>query len=58
MNPYVRLPVPDRYREFFERYPALNLIGNTRLVEIRCFKEEFPEVSVWAKAEYANPGAA
>jgi cysteine synthase B len=56
MNPYVRLPVPDRYREFFERYPALNLIGNTRLVEIRCFKEEFPEVSVWAKAEYANPG--
>jgi cysteine synthase B len=56
MNPFVNLPVPDRYREFYERYPALNLIGNTRLVEILCFKEEFPEVSVWAKAEYANPG--
>ena len=43
-------------REFHERYPALNLIGNTRMVEILCFKEEFPEVSIYAKAEYANPG--
>jgi cysteine synthase B len=56
MNPFATIPIPDRYREFHERYPALNLIGNTRLVEILCFKEEFPEVSVWAKAEYANPG--
>ena len=56
MNPFALIPIPERYREFHERYPALNLIGNTRLVEIRCFKEEFPEVSVWAKAEYANPG--
>lgn len=56
MNPYVRLPIPDRYVEFYERYPALHLIGNTRMVEIRCFKEELPEVTIWAKAEYANPG--
>jgi cysteine synthase B len=34
----------------------LNLIGNTRMVEILCFKEELPEVSIYAKAEYANPG--
>src|SRR5205823_12418842 len=32
------------------------LIGNTRMVEILCFNEEFPEVRVYAKAEYTNPG--
>ncbi len=26
------------------------------MVEILCFKEELPEVSIYAKAEYANPG--
>ena len=26
------------------------------MVEILCFKDEFPEVSIYAKAEYANPG--
>jgi S-sulfo-L-cysteine synthase (O-acetyl-L-serine-dependent) len=56
MNPFASIPLDDRYREFHERYPALNLIGNTRMVEILCFKEEFPEVRVYAKAEYANPG--
>jgi cysteine synthase B len=56
MNPFAAIPLDDRYREFHQRYPALNLIGNTRMVEILCFKEEFPEVSIYAKAEYANPG--
>src|SRR5262245_59758899 len=56
MNPFAMIPIEDRYREFHERYPALNLIGNTRMVEILCFKEEFPEVKVYAKAEYTNPG--
>jgi S-sulfo-L-cysteine synthase (O-acetyl-L-serine-dependent) len=56
MNPFATIPVNERYREFHERYPALNLIGNTRMAEILCFKEEFPEVSIFAKAEYANPG--
>jgi S-sulfo-L-cysteine synthase (O-acetyl-L-serine-dependent) len=56
MNPFATIPLDDRYREFHERYPALNLIGNTRMVEILCFKEDFPEVRVYAKAEYANPG--
>jgi cysteine synthase B len=56
MNPFGALPIDPRYAEFHKRYPALNLIGNTRMVEILCFKEEFPEVSVYAKAEYANPG--
>jgi cysteine synthase B len=56
MNPFATIPIDERYRQFHERYPALNLIGNTRLVEILCFKDEFPEVVVYAKAEYANPG--
>jgi S-sulfo-L-cysteine synthase (O-acetyl-L-serine-dependent) len=56
MNPFATIPIEERYVEFHERYPALNLIGNTRLVELLCFKEEFPEVKVHAKAEYTNPG--
>ena len=56
MNPFAAIPLDERYREFHQRYPALNLIGNTRMVELLCFKEEFPEVSIYAKAEYANPG--
>ena len=56
MNPFATIPIEDRYVEFHERYPALNLIGNTRMVEILCFKQEFPEVKVYAKAEYTNPG--
>jgi cysteine synthase B len=56
MNPFASIPIDERYQEFHDRYPGLNLIGNSRMVEILCFKEEFPEVSVYAKAEYANPG--
>lgn len=56
MNPFATIPIDERYLEFHKRYPALNLIGNTRMAEILCFKEEFPEVSIYAKAEYANPG--
>jgi cysteine synthase B len=56
MNPFATIPIEDRYAEFHRRYPALNLIGNTRMVEILCFKEEFPEIEVYAKAEYTNPG--
>ena len=26
------------------------------MVEILCFKEEFPEVRIFAKAEFTNPG--
>jgi len=56
MNSFATIPVEDRYAAFHERYPALNLIGNTRMVEILCFKKEFPEVKVYAKAEFTNPG--
>jgi S-sulfo-L-cysteine synthase (O-acetyl-L-serine-dependent) len=56
MNSFAMIPVEQRYAEFHDRYPALNLIGNTRMVEILCFKKEFPQVRVFAKAEYTNPG--
>src|SRR3989454_1964486 len=56
MNPFASIPIEPRYAEFHKKYPALDLIGNTRMVEILCFKEEFPEVRVYAKAEYTNPG--
>jgi len=56
MNPFATIPTEERYAEFHKRYPALNLIGNTRMVEIRCFRAEFPEIQVYAKAEYTNPG--
>jgi len=56
MNPCASIPVEERYREYHERFPALNLIGNTRLVEVLCFRDEFPEVRIFAKAEFENPG--
>ncbi len=55
-NPRAHIPVEERYAEYHARYPALGLVGNTRMVEITCFKEEFPGVRVLAKTEYANPG--
>lgn len=56
MNPFATISIEERYAEFHKRYPALNLIGNTRLIEVQCFREEFPEVRVYAKAEFTNPG--
>ncbi len=41
---------------FFEKYPALKLIGNTDLVELKAFTEEQPGVKISAKAEWLNPG--
>src|SRR3977135_3380613 len=32
------------------------LIGNTPLLRIRMFEREFPNVDVYAKAEWFNPG--
>ena len=53
------MPSPDPQ---FSIVPArlgaslLDLIGRTPLLRIRLFEEEFPEVRVFAKAEYRNPG--
>jgi len=32
------------------------LIGNTPLIRVRLFEQEFPELEVYAKAEWFNPG--
>ena len=42
--------------KYAERCPALGLVGNTPLVRIRIFEDEFPEVEVYAKVEAFNPG--
>ena len=34
----------------------IKCIGNTPLLEIKLFESEFPEVEVYAKAEWFNPG--
>ena len=42
--------------EFFLKYPALRLIGNTDLVELTVFSDEQPGVKISAKTEWLNPG--
>ena len=42
--------------EFFLKYPALKLIGNTDFVELAVFSDEQPGVKISAKAEWLNPG--
>ncbi|MCH7818908.1 MAG: cysteine synthase family protein [Candidatus Marinimicrobia bacterium] len=42
--------------EFFLKYPALRLIGNTDLVEMSIFSDEHPGVKISAKTEWLNPG--
>ncbi|HBK78927.1 MAG TPA: cysteine synthase [Nitrospinae bacterium] len=39
-----------------EESSVLQEIGNTPLLPIRLFEKEFPEVEVYAKAEWFNPG--
>lgn len=46
---------PAAFRKI-EEAPILRLIGNTPLLEILLFKKEFPNVEVYAKAEWFNPG--
>ena len=42
--------------DFFDKYPALKLIGNTPMVELDLFKKEYPGVKISGKAEFLNPG--
>ena len=46
----------EHLQELLDRFPTLRLIGNTPLVPIQIFKDEFPEVEIYAKVEYFNPG--
>ena len=40
----------------FHRYPLLGTIGHTPLVRVDVLHNECPEVEVYAKLEYFNPG--
>lgn len=42
--------------KFLTQYPLLGTIGNTPLVRVNVFDTEFPEVEMYAKLEYFNPG--
>ena len=43
-------------KEFLLKYPLLNIIGNTPLIKLDIFKNEYPNVNILAKAEWRNPG--
>lgn len=43
-------------KKWLEKYPSLVAIGNTPLIKINLFEKECPNVSIYAKCEYANPG--
>ena len=42
--------------KWLQKYPLLGTIGNTPLVRVNILEHEFPEVEVYAKLEYFNPG--
>jgi len=46
----------DSIRELQARFPTLGLIGNTPIVELDVFRDEFPDIRLLAKVEGFNPG--
>lgn len=42
--------------EKIARHPVLSRVGKTPLIEITAFRERIPDVRVYAKAEFYNPG--
>lgn len=43
-------------QKWVDQYPVLGLVGNTPLVKLNIFRDEFPHVSIYTKCEYVNPG--
>jgi S-sulfo-L-cysteine synthase (O-acetyl-L-serine-dependent) len=50
------MPWDPRIEPWLARYPALRAIGQTPLVPVALFREELPEIEVFAKMECLNPG--
>lgn len=50
------MPHPKAIQEIIRNYPLLTLVGNTPLVPVTLFQDEFPEVELLAKCEFLNPG--
>jgi S-sulfo-L-cysteine synthase (O-acetyl-L-serine-dependent) len=46
----------DILHDLKRRVPALQLIGNTPLLEVNVYENLFPRLSIKAKAEWVNPG--
>ncbi len=50
------MPWDPRIEPLLDRYPVLRAVGNTPLVPVELFRRELPDVEVFAKMEYLNPG--
>jgi len=50
------MPWDPVVQPLLDRYPVLRAVGNTPLVPVDIFREELPDVGVWAKMESLNPG--
>ena len=50
------MPWDARIESLLDRYPALRAVGSTPLVPVSLFRDELPDVLVWAKMECLNPG--
>jgi len=50
------MPWDPRIEPLLARYPALRAVGNTPLVPVNLFRDDLPEVEVFAKMECLNPG--
>ncbi|MGQ4810435.1 Cysteine synthase B [Candidatus Entotheonellaceae bacterium PAL068K] len=46
----------SEYQRFIAQHPLLDTIGNTPLVQVDIFRQELPDIDVFAKLEYFNPG--
>src|SRR3989442_14558296 len=50
------MPHPPAVQELIRRHPLLGLIGNTPLVQVQLLRRELPEIDLWVKCEFLNPG--
>lgn len=50
------MPWDPRIEPLLDRYPVLRAVGNTPLVPVDLFRPELPDVEVFAKMEFLNPG--
>jgi cysteine synthase B len=46
----------EHFESLFAKFPVLRMIGNTPLVRIDVFRDECPDVEIYAKMEAFNPG--
>jgi cysteine synthase B len=47
---------PHEHQAYLDKYPLLGTIGHTPLTRVDILRQEFPQVEVYAKLEYFNPG--